>query len=415
MISSKEPKKHNSNNSRPSKGVRHIKPIRHIMKFPLIQEGLDIFSRNVQVKMKGLKSYNGDNKYESDEDICKNIIEACYDKKRGYFRASYGNYKIFYARDFGWCVQALLNLGYRTEVEDTLRRAMNIYRNCNMITVAISRREVPFNFPKVYSPDSVAYMYRSLRILKSQKLLLEYRQFLNEQLKVFESEVIDTDGMLKSRPFSGMRDHIKATNLCYDMTMACMLCDEVDKINILMGKDFIKNVLKKYDLKKKLVKHYWNGQYFYDGLHTKYCSGHANTYPYFLNVITDKKMLQSSIKSIQKNNLDKPMPLQYGILPDTKFLWFDVFVHDWEKETVWAMLGLAYIDIVSRFDKKLAKAYLEQYHRLILKYQCLIEVYYTHDSDCEPYKSIFFSSDDSMIWASMYLDLKNKLKNIEYL
>jgi len=377
---------------------------RNIMKFPLIQESIDIFSRNVRVKIKGLKTYDGD-----DEEICKRIINECYDKKRKYFRASNGNYKIFYARDFGWCIQALLNLGYKIEVENTLRYAMNIYKNCDKITVAISRRGVPFNFPKVYSPDSVAYMYRSLRISKAKYIMFEHKKFLNEQLKVFESEVLDSSGMLKNKYFSGMRDHIKATSLCYDMIMACMLCDEVDKINKLMGKNFIENVLKKYDLKKKLVEHYWNGQYFYDGLNDHYCSGHTNTYPYFLNIITDNKMLKLSINSIQKNDLDKPLSLKYGHSKKTKFIWFDIFVHDWERETIWAMLGLAYIDIVSRLDKKMAKEYLEQYHRLILKHQCFIEVY----SEYELYSSLFFSADDSMLWASMYLDLKKRLERTQ--
>jgi hypothetical protein len=74
------------------------------------------------------------------------------------------------------------------------------------------------------------------------------------------------------------------------------------------------------------------------------------------------------------------------------------------------MLGIAYIDIVSRLDKKLAEEYLEQYRRLILKYQCFIEVYYNHKSSFEPYKSIFFVSDDSILWACMYLDLKKRLR-----
>jgi hypothetical protein len=117
-------------------------------------------------------------------------------------------------------------------------------------------------------------------------------------------------------------------------------------------------------------------------------------------------MLKSSIQSIQKNSLDKPFPLKYGYSKKTKFIWQDIFAHDWEKETVWGMLGLAYIDVVSKVDKQLAKEHLNEYYRMILKHQCFVELY----SDYEPYKSLFFTADDSMLWASMYLDLKKKLK-----
>jgi hypothetical protein len=369
----------------------------------IIREGINIFSRNLKVKIQDIKRYEGD-----DIEICQQIIKSCYDKEKKYFRTSTGNYKVFYSRDFGWCVQALLNLGYKKEIENTLEYAMSRYSKHNEITVAINNKGMPFNFPNTYSPDSVAYLYRSLRIAKAKKSILKYKEFLNQQVKFFESNVIDTNGLLQKKQFSGMRDHIKAQSLCYEMIMACMLCDEIDKINKLMGREIIENPLKKYNLKKKLIKNYWNTkeEYFYDELQTKYCSGHSNTYPYFLDVIIDKRMIKSSIKNIQKNLLDKPFPLKYGHSKYTKFIWIDIFAHDWEKHTQWAMLGMAYIDVVSRIDKKLAKEYLEQYHRLILKHQCFIEVY----SEYEPYKSAFFTADDSMLWASMYLDLKNRLR-----
>jgi len=379
--------------------------------FWTIREGMNIFYRNIHVKIKGLKTYEG-----NDEEICSKIIDECYDKKNKYFRASNGNYKLFYARDFGWCIQSLINLGYDTEVYNTLKYAMEIYHKHDKITVAINDLGKPFNFPEVYSPDSVAYMFRSLRIARTKDLIIKYAEFLNSQLKVFESEVLNDDGLLQDRHFSGMRDHVNAFGLCYDMIITCMLSDEVDKINNLFtkkggktGEKILDNVLQKYDLKKKLIKHYWNGRYFDDGLNDKYCSGHANTYPYFLDVVQDDKLLKSSIKSMQKNNLDRPFPLKYGYSKKTRFIWQDIFVHDWEKETVWGMLGLAYIDVISKVDKQSAKEYLTEYYRMILKHQCFIEVY----SDYEPYSSLFFTADDSMLWASMYLDLKNRLKKIK--
>ena len=369
--------------------------------FEIQREGLRIFSRNISVKMHGLHQYSGD-----DDAICRSIIEGCYDRKRKFFMASSGNYRSFYARDFGWCIQSLLNLGYTKEVENTLKYALEHYVKHGKITVAINNLGHAFDFPKIYSPDSVAYLYRSLRLFKSRNLIMEYSLFLNEQLVLFESEVLDKDGMMLDKRYSGMRDHVKVTRSCYDMIMACMLCDEVDRINTFIGKEVIINVLKKYCLKDLLMKHYWNGRYFIDGLDDRYCSGHANTYPYYLDVISDKKMLKSSIKSIMQHNLDRPLPLKYGYSKDTGFIWQEAFVYDWEKNTVWAMLGLAYVDVVSRVDKNTAKRYLKAYKDSILKNKCFIELY----SGDIYYRSSFFTSDDSMLWASMYLDLKKRLK-----
>jgi len=370
--------------------------------FTALREGGKIFLRHFNVKIHGLKTYEG-----SDEEICRKIIDDCYDKKSKFFQASNGNYKVFYARDFGWCINSLLNLGYSTEVNNTLKYALQTYSKNNKITVAINDKGRPFNFPEVYSPDSTAYMFRSLRIAKAKNLIMQYRDFLNIQLEVFEAEVIDKNGMPKHKHFSGMRDHVKAYGLCYDMIMACMLRDEIERINAFVGRNILKNVLKKYNLKKNLIKHYWNGKYFNDGLYDKYCSGHVNTYPYFLDVITDNKMLKASIQSVQRNHLDKPFPLQYGYSKNTKFIWQDIVVHNWEKSTIWAMLGLAFIDIVSRVDKTTAEKYLDEFKRMIIKHQCFIELY----SDYEPYQSLFFTADDSMLWASMYLYLKKKLKS----
>jgi len=370
--------------------------------FELLREGLRIFSRKINVNANGWKKYPG-----NDKEICKEIINRCYDSKNRYFRTSVGNYTFFYARDFGWCTEPLINLGYKKEVDSTLKYALKIYEKDGQITVAINDKKKAFNFPEIYSPDSVAYIFRSLRIAKSRRLIEKYSKFLNVQVKEFEREVLKDDGMLLARNFSGMRDYIRETRLCYDMTMACMLCDEINRINDMMGHTVIDNVLKKHNLKSKLLKNYWNGKYFIDGPNDKYCSGHANTYPYYLDVISDRKMLKSSIKSMQDANLDKPFPLKYGYSKNTKFIWLNIFAKDWEKDTMWAMLGMAYINIIMRVDKDKAALHIEQYKKNILNNHCFIEVY----SGFGPYKSSFYAADDSMLWASMYLDLKNKLKS----
>ncbi len=382
----------------------------------IIKEGMRMFKRRRNIS-KYLHPYTG-----TDEQICRKIINNCYNKQRKYFQVSANinnnatNYLVFYARDFGWCAESLINLGYKKEVLNTLNYALEIYSNRNNkngITVAINPQGKPFNFPDVYSPDSIAYFFRSLRIADAKDLILKYSDFLNREIERFEDIAIDKEkGIVSAKHFSGMRDYSIVKASCYDMIMACSLCNEIDKINKLIGKKILKNTLKKYNLKKNLIKYYWTGTHFKDAPDKNVLSGHCNIYPFFLDVIEDKKIMKSCINELIKNNFDKPFPLKYehtdkNTSRKTKFLWHEFFVQDWEKDAIWAMLGMAYIDVVAKFDKKKAKEYLKLYREEIEHHGGFIEVY---DAKGNPYQSWFYASENTMLWASMYLDMKKKLK-----
>jgi regulator of RNase E activity RraB len=365
-------------------------------------EGMRIFRRRINVLFHGLSQYSGD-----DNEICKKIIEGCYDKDKKYFRTSLNNYPEFYSRDFGMCAQALVNLGYREKVLDTLKYALGIYVKYNKMALVISPNGLIFDFPDKYAPDGIAYFFRSLRIAKAKALIEDNKDFLNSELKRFEHIVIDKkNGIVKNKAFSGMRDHAVVKAACYDMIMACMLEDEIDRINALMGKKVLVNLLRKYDLKKNLVKYYWTGTYFKDSLVNDAITGHCNIFPYWLDVITDKRMMESSITSIVAKELDSPLPLKYGISDNIKYFWGEIFVKDWEKDTIWVFLGIPYIEILSKVDKNQAITYLKRYKELILRYKGFIEVFH---KEIRPYSSLFFYSDNTMLWASIYLDAKKKL------
>lgn len=366
----------------------------------LIKEGLRIFLRSGKISFSGFKKYSG-----TDEEICKNIIDRCYDKEKKFFRTSLGNYPEFYSRDFGMCCELLSKSGYEDKVIKTLEYAMKNFDKSNKITVLITPDDKPINFPDIYSPDSVAYLFRSLRISDAEKLVIKHKEFLNKEIKKFEQTVID-GGIVKKEHFSGMRDHAIVKSSTYDMIMACMLCDEIDKINKIMNKKILYNRLKKYDLKKNLIKHYWNGIYFKNSIDDDSFVSHNNVFPYWLDVIKDKKSLASSINEIQKRDLDKPFPLKYiAEKSDKGFVWQNIFVKNWETDKIWGFLGMPYIKILSSINKNKAKQHLKQYEGLIEK-NGFVEVY----DNYEPFKTFFFASDTDMIWACMYLELKNKIK-----
>ena len=64
-------------------------------------------------------------KYEGNvERICKTIINRCWNDK-GFFMVSPEHFNSFYARDFGWVVKPLLNLGYKDKVKSTIDFALS--------------------------------------------------------------------------------------------------------------------------------------------------------------------------------------------------------------------------------------------------------------------------------------------------
>ena len=236
----------------------------------LAGEGLRMLFVNARAKLFGLKKPSG-----NDIERCRQIVEDCYDKKLRCFRVTqrFGNYPVFYARDFGWCTQALINLGHKPRVLSSLDYALKKYSKHKGIKVAINLRGLPFDFPDVYSPDSVAYLFRSLRIAEARSLIVEYKDFLNSEIKRFEGIAIGSNGLIQRKHFSGMRDYSVSKGSCYDMIMACMLSDEIDKINKMIRADkivkygknmkakanILDNTLAKYPLKKNLIKYFWTG------------------------------------------------------------------------------------------------------------------------------------------------------------
>ena len=368
----------------------------------MLLEAIRMFGRNIRVKLKGYPKYIG-----NDEEICKRIIEDCYDHERKYLRTTSktGNYPLFYARDFGMCSEALVRLGYKGKVIRTLEYAMDIYSAHDDITVAIDPIGKTFNFPNIYSPDSVAYLFRALRASQDARLVSRYSRFLNKEILNFEDKVIDKSlGIVNDRHFSGMRDHVIVRRSCYDMIMACMLESEIEKINRMMKKPLLVNPLKKYDLRKNLVKHYWNG-YFKNSPNDSSITSHCNLFPFWLGIIEDRKMRKLALEAIEKEGLLKPLPAKYSNSKQD-FIWQEIFVPNWESRAVWSWLGMVYIDLMFDINRKKTRLQLKRYSELIEKHG-FVELY---DENLLPFQSFFFCADNSMIWASMYLDRKKRLE-----
>ncbi|MBR9691351.1 hypothetical protein GOV06_01060 [Candidatus Woesearchaeota archaeon] len=357
-----------------------------------VSEAWRIFNRSRYVKKQGVKKYKG-----NADAICKQIVKDCWNGR--YFQVSSGHFCQFYMRDFGWCIDSLLKLGYKKEVHKTLAYALSVYSKKELKTTITPNGKTVDVF--AYAPDTLAYLIRSLRVSEAHDLVLKHRDFLIKEIDKFHKLVIDEKtGLVRiDRHFSSMKDESKRKSSCYDNIMAAMLSNELNKLKLY-------NPLKKYDF-KKIIKHmFWTGNYFTDDLrgNKEIVTGDSNIIPFWTGVFTDKAMLKKAVEQIQLNNLDEPFPLKYTDKKHKhhKMLFIEKFVPNYEGNAVWMHMGGLYVQLVKQIDPKKAVEYKRKYKEIIEKYHNFLEVF---DSNGKPFKSRFYYADEGMLWASNYLTL----------
>ncbi|MBD3209698.1 hypothetical protein GF367_04780 [Candidatus Woesearchaeota archaeon] len=347
-------------------------------------------------RFRGFKPFPGDA-----EQICTGILHDLWNGR--YLETDLGNYPQFYARDFGMSLPALLQLGMRKQARTTLNYALAHYKKAGKATTHLSPRGKPINFPAVYSPDSTAYLLRSVRLIGDAKMLQQHKPFLQKIANDYARKALDKQGRVRQhKHFGGMRDHAVRNAACYDTVMAAVVQQECS----LLGMQY---PFAEIDYKQLLIDEYWTGSYFKDDVNNATLTADANIYPFWLGIINDKQRLQKAVKSIQAKGLDKPFPIKYVATSKEqgRNIWQNFFVKDWEADSVWPMSGLPYIDIVAQVDKKKARFHHQQHERLIEQHHTFIEVF---DRNGKPYSSKFFTAGEGMIWCAQWLAQKEKLK-----
>jgi len=359
------------------------------MKIAHLTEGLRIFRRSIRVKNKGIKQYQG-----NAQEICKQIIEDCWNGK--YFQVSAGHFSCFYIRDFGWSIGSLIKLGYKDKVLKTLEYILSIYSKQKLTTTITPKGKCIDLF--TYSPDSLAFLIRSLKLAKANNLIEKYKHFLEKEIRKFEKEVINhKTGLVKKRKFSSIKDQSIRRSSTYNNIMAAMLAKDLKDLNIPTKLDYEK-------IKSKIKQELWNGSYFYDDLTKKsYIAGDANIFPFWTEVFTESDMLKSSIISIKKAELDRPFPLKYTKKDIAKYNFARMFVPNYEGSSIWMHMGPLYIQLLKKIDKQKAKEYTDIYTKLIEKYKNYPEVFNPNGT---LFKSLFYFSDEGMLWAANYLILR---------
>ena len=354
-----------------------------------LAQGSRIFLSSFKTRIKPRK-YSG-----TAQQICEQIVKGCWNGR--YFQISTQNFPQFWTRDFGWCVQALLKQDYKPEINQTLRYALNRFKETGKITTTISSEGKPFNFPNE-AVDSLPWLIHAIKVSKFH--YLPFQLFLNREIKRFFKEIIDeqTGLVTPKKQFSSMKDFAVRKSSCYDNSMVGLLAKD------LVGMK-LDNPFSQFNYSDLLKRHFWNGEYFFDDLRKKdYVAGDANLFPFILGLIKDREMMEAAIKKIQENELDQPLPLKYSKgTDDINFIWQErIAMKDYESNAVWTHMGPFFIKLVKHFDKEKAKEYKQAYKELIEKYQGYPEVL---NSKGKPFQTWFYYCDRSILWAVNYLDL----------
>ncbi|MDD9954148.1 MAG: hypothetical protein OXR66_07485 [Candidatus Woesearchaeota archaeon] len=363
---------------------------------PTLTEAFRIYNR--ARRFTGFKKYDG-----TPKQICKKIIKDCYNPLEHFFQVSNGHFCEFYVRDFAFCCEALVQLGYGKHVRNTIRYAFEKFTQYDRIATMITPKGVPYDFPS-YGPDSLALFLYTITHTKSHAVAKKYKKFLQEQVQFFADYVVDKKTLLprKWKHFSSIRDQTKRKASCYDATMVALVAKECETLGLDFPYSFS-------ELRELLVTTYWNGSYFFNDLHKQaIVVGDANVFPFWTGVVTNETMRERTFASIQAAGLDRGMPLRYVSALDkkrekTRFNISGWLVPDYETDAVWAHLGFCYIRELGKVDKNKQRAHLRAYEKKIQRYRTFLEVY-TNEGD--PFRKRLYVTDEGMLWCCNWLALQ---------
>ena len=357
-----------------------------------LEESGRMVMRAARVRLDGFRQYPGDAR-----EICSRVVRDCWNG--AYLQTSTGHFTSFFSRDFGICAPHLMKLGYQKEVLRTLEHAMQRYLAAGRIatTVTPSGRVVDIY---AYGPDSLAFLLHSLRVADAHDIVAFHREFLEKEITRCHRLVWDAErGQVKSGIFfTSMKDHAKRSSSLYDNVMVAFTARNLDALglpNPWKGVDF-----------DALVERFWTGDHYLDDLQSSHIAGDANIFPFWTEVVKSRKKLKSALSVVREAGLDSPLPLRYTNEKPKHLTLLDKFAPNYEGTTVWAHIGMLYIEVLATVDPKLAREHLGRYARLIEKYRTFVELFAPDET---PYRSLFYYADEGMLWAAMFLGISQAL------
>jgi len=379
------------------------------MTFVELKEAGRMLARARRIGNGDFRRYQG-----SAEEICRQIIDDCWDADKRYFRVSNGHFLGFYVRDFAHAGRALVDLGFKDRVNETLRWALGVFERHGQIEQSISREGKPFSFP-AYSPDALGLLLYVLDLTNNRALVKRHRKLLQHEADRFARAVIDPKTLLPylHKRFSAMRDHAWRPAACYDAVMAVLVAKYAERF----GLEF---PYKHKAMAEKLVETYWNGNYFFSDLNKrKIVTGDANVFPFWTNVLEGvvpkqqiDSMTKKAMRAMHQAGLDDPWPLRYVSAKDVRREGIrlniaNLFAKGYQTDSIWMNIGLCMLDVQVQSDPPAAKRHIERVGELITEHGTFLELY---DKTGQPFKTFWYVSDEAMLWCAQWLRLSREVR-----
>jgi hypothetical protein len=364
--------------------------------------GLRLLADGLLRKFYGPQSYEG-----SAEEICEQIVGACFDEMKGYYRTSASSYPEFWARDFGRCVPALLELGFEDEVTLTYRYALKCYEREAHYGLVITPEGQLYDFP-TYAPDGYALFLHGLRALNNRSLIAAHRALLEREARRFVELVIDKrKGLIRrGASLSEAQDYAVRDSSCYSNSICYLLQQSLDALGLA-------NPLAEYDYEVLIMVNFWDEDHFFDDLtRPPYPSGDAQIMPFWVGLFDHasgaRQRLESVLKWMEQEKLNDPIPTRYGNTShEMRRMHILDWVNPWQRDSSWTCLGLQYLEVLRRVSHPKYPAELERYRSLVERLKCFPEV--IDGGTGAMYSGTFYTSEDSMLWAAtLWQLLKDK-------
>lgn len=260
--------------------------------------------------------------------------------------------------------------------------------------------------------------------LKTQKvtkeLLKTYRQTLETLLKQYKKTVFDErEGLIKKSLYlSGARDGIKRSSSFYDNVICWATFYLADKLGIV---DSDNHDMRSW--KDRIINTFWNEKegVFIDDLSSNLQKQNIFSADSLIvsssgffdqNDKKDREKMFRIIQFIQKNSLDKPLPLRYSSQHNRNKLYPEVrfFAPDYMTKSIWSHWGIEYIKWLLWLSDKDSN-FLKRAENYLTKYRKNIELYggypETYDPSGKPLATGLYRSVLHNGWVVNYEQVKS--------
>ncbi len=332
----------------------------------------------------------------SAEEICDAILEKLWSGT--FYRIGQGHFDNFWSRDLGTVSSALMRLGHRDRLVQTITWGLAHYMQAGRITTTVSRHGRAFNAPNE-AIDTLAWLLHAIDTA-GMDLTFEQKTFLEGRIHAHNAKFLDPalGTILPGVAFCELRDAAKYRQSAYAVTMLAVLKEKAKKLNLDAP------VLAKQDYAQLLLTDYWNGRYFNADLDNPSFSAECNLFPVWMGVLDGEEYLSSMLEVITEKNLTKVHPMQYTDEPKNfTYRWWEKHIMaNYAGSTIWTWHGVIYLHLLSRAKSPKFADEHAKFEKLIQRHRTFPELL---NEDGSLYKTWFYKSDHGMIWAALYLDL----------